>query len=165
MDLDYDAAIEDFRLEVREFLRANVPAAPLPSMDTRAGFEAHRAWERTLADARLSVVSWARAHGGRAAAKLEWVVLEDEFYAPRAQALRRAWSGGADHAAAAELSGENATEAAGFILHPVLLDAVLHMDTVDLDGFEGTPVQPDELLAPVLPEHPAYVIFTSGSTG
>uniref|UniRef100_UPI002456CA53 non-ribosomal peptide synthase/polyketide synthase n=1 Tax=Nocardia wallacei TaxID=480035 RepID=UPI002456CA53 len=42
---------------------------------------------------------------------------------------------------------------------------VLHMDTVDLDGFEGTPVQPDELLAPVLPEHPAYVIFTSGSTG
>ncbi|WP_280379188.1 acyl-CoA dehydrogenase family protein [Nocardia wallacei] len=81
MDLDYDAAIEDFRLEVREFLRANVPAAPLPSMDTRAGFEAHRAWERTLADARLSVVSWPREHGGRAASLLEWVVFEEEYYA------------------------------------------------------------------------------------
>ncbi|WP_280314601.1 acyl-CoA dehydrogenase family protein [Nocardia wallacei] len=81
MDLDYDAAIEDFRLEVREFLRANVPAAPLPSMDTRAGFEAHRAWERTLADAGLSVVSWPRVHGGRDASLLEWVLFEEEYYA------------------------------------------------------------------------------------
>ncbi|RDI51834.1 non-ribosomal peptide synthase/polyketide synthase, partial [Nocardia mexicana] len=42
---------------------------------------------------------------------------------------------------------------------------VLHMDTVDLDGFDGTPVQADELLEPVHPDNPAYVIFTSGSTG
>ncbi|WP_280337313.1 acyl-CoA dehydrogenase family protein [Nocardia wallacei] len=81
MDLDYDAAIEDFRLEVREFLRANVPAAPLPSMDTRAGFEAHRAWERMLADARLSVVWGPRVHGGRDASLLEWVLFEEEYYA------------------------------------------------------------------------------------
>ncbi|WP_280381699.1 non-ribosomal peptide synthetase, partial [Nocardia wallacei] len=42
---------------------------------------------------------------------------------------------------------------------------VLHIDTVDLDGFDGTPVQPDELLEPLHPDNPAYVIFTSGSTG
>ncbi|GAB2705960.1 hypothetical protein GCM10027089_30490 [Nocardia thraciensis] len=42
---------------------------------------------------------------------------------------------------------------------------VLHMDTVDLDGFDGTPVRADELLEPVHPDNPAYVIFTSGSTG
>ncbi|BCK55946.1 type I polyketide synthase [Nocardia wallacei] len=62
-------------------------------------------------------------------------------YGPRAQALRRAWSGGADHAATAELSGENATEAAGFILHPVLLDAVLHALLLDREPGEA-PVVP-----------------------
>ncbi|MBB5913259.1 alkylation response protein AidB-like acyl-CoA dehydrogenase [Nocardia transvalensis] len=84
MDLEYDTAIEEFRLEVREFLRANVPATPLPSMDTKAGFEAHRAWEHTLADARLSVVSWPRDCGGRDASLLEWVLFEEEYYAASA---------------------------------------------------------------------------------
>ncbi|WP_280383282.1 acyl-CoA dehydrogenase family protein [Nocardia wallacei] len=84
MNLDYDAATEQFRLEVREFLRANVPATPLPSMDTRAGFEAHREWERTLAEARLSVVSWPTEYGGRDASLLEWVLFEEEYYAAAA---------------------------------------------------------------------------------
>ncbi|MGW0266603.1 amino acid adenylation domain-containing protein, partial [Nocardia beijingensis] len=39
------------------------------------------------------------------------------------------------------------------------------VDTLDLDGFDDSPVRPEELLRPVLPQHPAYVIFTSGSTG
>jgi hypothetical protein len=47
-----------FRAEVRDWLAAHVPAQPLPSVDTAAGFAAHRAWERELAAARLSVVSW-----------------------------------------------------------------------------------------------------------
>ncbi|RDI47215.1 acyl-CoA dehydrogenase family protein [Nocardia mexicana] len=84
MDLDYDAATEQFRLEVREFLRTNVPATPLPSMDTQAGFEAHREWERTLAEARLSVVSWPTEYGGRDASLLEWVLFEEEYYAAAA---------------------------------------------------------------------------------
>ena len=46
-----------FRAEVRDWLAAHVPAAPLPSLDTAEGFEAHRAWERSLAAARLAVVT------------------------------------------------------------------------------------------------------------
>jgi alkylation response protein AidB-like acyl-CoA dehydrogenase len=81
MDLDLDEGTREFQREVREFLAANVPAEPLPSMDTEAGFAAHRAWERTLAEARLSVVSWPREFGGRDASLLEWVLFEQEYYA------------------------------------------------------------------------------------
>ncbi|MGW4737480.1 acyl-CoA dehydrogenase family protein [Nocardia xishanensis] len=81
MDLDLDQATREFQREVREFLAAAKPSAPLPSMDTKAGFEAHRDWERTLADARLSVVSWPREYGGRDASLLEWVLFEQEYYA------------------------------------------------------------------------------------
>ncbi|MGK8521776.1 acyl-CoA dehydrogenase family protein [Nocardia asteroides] len=81
MDLDLDQATEDFQREVRAFLAAAKPASPLPSMDTKAGFEAHRAWERTLADARLSVVAWPEEFGGRNASLLEWVLFEQEYYA------------------------------------------------------------------------------------
>ncbi|WP_433681023.1 amino acid adenylation domain-containing protein [Nocardia sp. CA-119907] len=42
---------------------------------------------------------------------------------------------------------------------------VVHLDTVELGAFSGTPVAADELLRPVSRDHPAYVIFTSGSTG
>ncbi|WP_039794822.1 acyl-CoA dehydrogenase family protein [Nocardia araoensis] len=81
MDLDLDQATQEFQREVREFLAANKPAKPLPSMDTKAGFEAHRAWESTLADARLSVVAWPEEFGGRNASLLEWVLFEQEYYA------------------------------------------------------------------------------------
>lgn len=81
MDLDLDQATQEFQREVREFLAANKPVKPLPSMDTKAGFEAHRAWERTLADARLSVVAWPEEFGGRDASLLEWVLFEQEYYA------------------------------------------------------------------------------------
>ncbi|MBW0270316.1 acyl-CoA dehydrogenase [Nocardia sp. MH4] len=81
MDLEIDPAVREFQLEVREFLAANVPSEPLPSMDTAAGFEAHRAWEATLAEARLSAVSWPTEYGGRDASILEWVLFEQEYYA------------------------------------------------------------------------------------
>ncbi|MFC9660998.1 acyl-CoA dehydrogenase family protein [Nocardia sp. NPDC127606] len=81
MDLEIDPAAREFQLEVREFLAANVPAEPLPSMDTAAGFAAHREWEAKLAQARLSAVSWPREFGGRDASILEWVLFEQEYYA------------------------------------------------------------------------------------
>ncbi|NEW52764.1 acyl-CoA dehydrogenase [Nocardia cyriacigeorgica] len=84
MDLDLDKATRDFQLEVRDFLAANKPAQPLPSMDTKAGFQAHREWEHTLAEARYSVVSWPEEFGGRDASLLEWVLFEQEYYAAAA---------------------------------------------------------------------------------
>ena len=70
-----------FRAEVRDWLRAHVPAGPLPSVDTAEGFQQHRAWEHELAAARLSVVSWPAAYGGRDVSLREWLVFEEEYYA------------------------------------------------------------------------------------
>jgi alkylation response protein AidB-like acyl-CoA dehydrogenase len=84
VDLDLDADTVAFRDEVRAFLAEHVPAGGLPSMDTAEGFEAHRAWEHTLAEARLSVVSWPRELGGRDASLLQWVVFEEEYFAAQA---------------------------------------------------------------------------------
>ena len=85
MDLGFTPAQERFRGEVRAWLEANAPSSsrgtgPLPSLDTAAGFEAHRAWERSMFDARWSVVSWPEEFGGRDAGLLEWLVFEEEYY-------------------------------------------------------------------------------------
>ncbi|MEV5707214.1 acyl-CoA dehydrogenase family protein [Actinoallomurus sp. NPDC052274] len=80
MDLDL-SPVEPFRAEVRDWLRTHVPATPLPSLEIEEGFAAHRAWERELYDARLSVVSWPEEYGGRNATPLEWLVFEEEYYA------------------------------------------------------------------------------------
>jgi alkylation response protein AidB-like acyl-CoA dehydrogenase len=78
MDLD-DTDLE-FRHEIRTWLNDNVPTG-LSSMDTADGFEQHREWERTLAKARLSAVSWPAEHGGRGASLTEWLVFEEEYWA------------------------------------------------------------------------------------
>ena len=80
MDLTFDDAADEFRSEVRAWLADHVPAQPLPSMDTAEGFEAHREWERTMAAARMSVVSWPEEFGGRDAPLLHWVIFEEEYY-------------------------------------------------------------------------------------
>ena len=80
MNLDFTEAELAFRDEARAWLAANVPATPLPSMDTAEGFAAHQAWERRLADARWSVVSWPEEYGGRGASLVEWVIFEEEYY-------------------------------------------------------------------------------------
>jgi len=80
MDLDLSASELAFRDEARAWLAANVPAERLPSLDTPEGFEAHREWERTLSDARWSVVSWPKEYGGREASLVEWVIFEEEYY-------------------------------------------------------------------------------------
>lgn len=80
MDLDLTPEQEEFRQEARRWLSENVPATPLPSMDTEEGFAAHREWEKTLASGRWSVVSWPEAYGGRDAGLVEWVLFEEEYY-------------------------------------------------------------------------------------
>lgn len=80
MDLELSPSDLDFRAEVREWLEANVPAEPLPSMDTAEGFEAHRAWEATMAADRMSVVSWPEEFGGRDCGLTRWLLFEEEYY-------------------------------------------------------------------------------------
>ncbi|MET0150216.1 MAG: acyl-CoA dehydrogenase family protein [Acidimicrobiales bacterium] len=80
MDLTFSDQHEAFRAEAREWLRANVPSG-LASMNTAAGFAAHKAWERTLFDARWAVVSWPEEYGGRGADLIEWLIFEEEYWA------------------------------------------------------------------------------------
>ena len=80
MNLDFTPDELAFRDEARAWLAANVPAEALPSMDTAEGFVAHQEWERRLADARWSVVSWPEEFGGRGASLVEWVIFEEEYY-------------------------------------------------------------------------------------
>jgi len=80
MDLHYSDAQIEFRREVRAWLEGNVPAAPLPSFDTEAGFEAHRQWERTLAEGNWGMVTWPEAYGGRGCDLIEWLIFEEEYY-------------------------------------------------------------------------------------
>ncbi|SED25593.1 Acyl-CoA dehydrogenase [Streptomyces sp. 3213] len=81
MDLDFTPAEEAFRAEARTWLRAQVPATPLPSLETKEGFAAHRAWEAQLAADRWSVVSWPEEYGGRGVDVVRWLLFEEEYYA------------------------------------------------------------------------------------
>jgi alkylation response protein AidB-like acyl-CoA dehydrogenase len=81
VDLAFSPADEEFRTEVRQWLRARVPREPLPSLETAEGFEAHRAWEAELAAGRWSVVDWPARYGGRDAGLLRWLLFEEEYWA------------------------------------------------------------------------------------
>jgi alkylation response protein AidB-like acyl-CoA dehydrogenase len=78
--LHYTEAERALRAEARAWLAAHVPQVPLPSFDTRAGFEAHRAWERELHAGGWSMVTWPREYGGRGLNLVEWLVFEEEYH-------------------------------------------------------------------------------------
>lgn len=81
MDLQYTDEQNRFRQEVRSWMETHVPAAPLPSFDlTREGFEAHRAWERTLNEGRWGMVTWPESYGGRGLDLIQWLIFEEEYY-------------------------------------------------------------------------------------
>ena len=80
MDLRYSDNQQTFRAEVRAWLAEHVPANPLPSFDTEEGFEAHRDWERTLAEGNWGMVTWPEAYGGRGCDLIEWLIFEEEYY-------------------------------------------------------------------------------------
>jgi len=80
MDLSYTPEQEAFRAELREWLAEHVPAKPLASFDTEAGFAAHRDWERTLAAGNWGMVTWPEAFGGRGCDLIQWLIFEEEYY-------------------------------------------------------------------------------------
>lgn len=81
MDLTYTPEQEAFRAEVRAWLEAHVPTTPLEHYDaTHEGFEAHRAWERTLKSGDWGMVTWPREYGGRGLDLIQWLIFEEEYY-------------------------------------------------------------------------------------
>ncbi|MEV4194042.1 acyl-CoA dehydrogenase family protein [Streptomyces toxytricini] len=86
MDLTHPPEVEAFRTEARDWLARNVPAAPLPSLETAEGFAAHREWEALLYAGRWSAVSWPQEYGGRGADLERWLVFEEEYWAAGAPA-------------------------------------------------------------------------------
>ncbi|MEW1634953.1 acyl-CoA dehydrogenase family protein [Streptomyces sp. NPDC093801] len=81
MDLDHSPEVAAFRAEARAWLREHVPDRPLPSLETREGFAAHREWEARLHADRWSAVSWPEEYGGRGADIERWLVFEEEYWA------------------------------------------------------------------------------------
>lgn len=81
MDLTYSSDEQAFRHEVRHWMQANVPAAPLPSYDaSHEGFEVHRAWEKKLNDGRWGMVTWPEEYGGRGLNLIRWLIFEEEYF-------------------------------------------------------------------------------------
>ncbi|MFE7093666.1 acyl-CoA dehydrogenase family protein [Streptomyces erythrochromogenes] len=81
MDLTQTAEVAAFRAEARAWLADHVPASPLPSLETRGGFAAHREWEARLHADRWAVVSWPEEYGGRGVDLVKWLVFEEEYWA------------------------------------------------------------------------------------
>jgi alkylation response protein AidB-like acyl-CoA dehydrogenase len=79
MDLTYSPEEEAFRDEVRTWLAENVPDPRLPRADDRDGFEAHRAWERTLHDAGFAGMHWPAEYGGRGAGVVQQAIFVEEY--------------------------------------------------------------------------------------
>ena len=86
MNLDLDPGALAFRDSARAWLTANVPASPLPDVDTPEGDAAHRDWERQLFGAGFAVVSWPIPYGGRAVPPVHALLFEEEYHAAGAPA-------------------------------------------------------------------------------
>lgn len=82
MDFSLPSEVEEFREELRGFLAANlhqhiIDAGRRHGAD-RTAFDEIRAWNRKLADAGWSAISWPREYGGRGASALEQLVYAEE---------------------------------------------------------------------------------------
>ncbi|GFG94778.1 acyl-CoA dehydrogenase family protein [Mycobacterium timonense] len=88
MDFSYPAEVEQFRIELRDWLAENLTAelvaARRPTGRDDAAFEKLRVWNATMADAGWAAVSWPREYGGRGATVLEQLVYTEETTRARA---------------------------------------------------------------------------------
>ena len=89
MDLRYTSEQDEFRAEVRAWMADHAPAfRNLPARESRAGYDAHVAWERELATGNWGMVTWPEKYGGRGLDLIRWLIFEEEYY--RADAPARA---------------------------------------------------------------------------
>ena len=83
MDLRYPAEAEEFRVELRAWLDANLPDdLPGQMEQLERGSQALarlREWNRTLADAGYAALSWPEEYGGRGASLMDQIVFNEEM--------------------------------------------------------------------------------------
>ncbi|SPM35428.1 Acyl-CoA dehydrogenase related to the alkylation response protein AidB, partial [Mycobacterium rhizamassiliense] len=88
VDFSYPPELEQFRIELREWLSENLTdelvAARRNLGRDDATFEMMRAWNATMADEGWAAVSWPREYGGRGATVLEQLVYTEETTRARA---------------------------------------------------------------------------------
>ena len=87
MDLSFTPAEEEFRAELRGWLRANLPPGwtghrDFPTLAAEVAFL--RDWQRRLHDGRWVGIHWPREYGGRGASVIEHYVFQEEIAAARA---------------------------------------------------------------------------------
>jgi alkylation response protein AidB-like acyl-CoA dehydrogenase len=88
VDFSYPPEVEQFRKELRTWLSANLTDEVVAAGRRRGRdpdtFQALRAWDAMLADARWGAVSWPQEYGGRGATVLEQLVYAEETTRARA---------------------------------------------------------------------------------
>lgn len=88
MDFSYPPEVEQFRIELRNWLSENLTDELVATRRSTgrddATFEALRAWNRTMSDAGWGAVSWPPEYGGRGATVLEQLVYTEETTRARA---------------------------------------------------------------------------------
>jgi|TARA_R100000501_G_scaffold17919_1_gene34993 hypothetical protein len=80
VDLAFTPEQQEFRAEVRSWMEAHVPKAPLKTLEGREGFDEHVAWERELASGNWGMVTWPEAYGGRGLDLIRWLIFEEEYW-------------------------------------------------------------------------------------
>ncbi|WP_297592190.1 acyl-CoA dehydrogenase family protein [Mycobacterium sp.] len=88
MDFSYPADVEQFRIELRDWLSENLTdelvAARRSTGRDDTAFQMLRVWDATMSDAGWAAVAWPREYGGRGATVLEQLVYTEETTRARA---------------------------------------------------------------------------------
>ena len=61
-------------------MQSHVPATPLQTLESEAGFAQHREWERTLSSGNWGMITWPKEYGGHGANLIDWLIFEEEYY-------------------------------------------------------------------------------------
>jgi alkylation response protein AidB-like acyl-CoA dehydrogenase len=80
MQISYTDNQQAFRAEVCAWLAANVPPAPLLTLECEEGYHQHVGWERQLASGNWGMVTWPESYGGRGLDLIEWLIFEEEYW-------------------------------------------------------------------------------------
>jgi alkylation response protein AidB-like acyl-CoA dehydrogenase len=83
MDIRFSPQDEQYRMQLRTWLEANLPQEPSPS-DQQEAFEYRRAWQRKLYDGGWVGIHWPKEYGGRGATLVQQAIYAQEMTRARA---------------------------------------------------------------------------------